>query len=151
MLVKRIDVGLMMVFTYTAIVPDPEAKLLLFPVLSGIQVIATAWLKPFINTQAEVLDLLDVSLGTVRFIIFSSIAALLILSPREAATLTMAVLLLFLLLGAFAYLLVHIIAQFLRHSAAERHTTAKGTGLTSKFSSAATVGTCLCVREIVRV
>ena len=72
---KRLDVALMMLFTYTAIVPDSEAKLLLFPVLSGIQVIATAWLKPFINNQAEILDMLEVVLGTVRFILFSSLVA----------------------------------------------------------------------------
>ena len=83
---KRIDVGLVMLFTYTAVVPDAEAKLLLLPLLSGFQTITTAWLKPYANSQNQILDFVDVYLGTVRFILFSCIAALLILQPGEGPT-----------------------------------------------------------------
>ena len=75
-----------MLFTYTAVVPDPEAKLLLLPLLSGFQSITTAWLKPYANSQNQILDFVDVYLGTVRFILFSCIAALLILRPGERPT-----------------------------------------------------------------
>ncbi|CAE7217830.1 lgals3bpb [Symbiodinium pilosum] len=37
LLVKRLDVALMMLVTYTSFVLDPKAKLMLFPVLSGLQ------------------------------------------------------------------------------------------------------------------
>ena len=37
-LVKRVDVGLMMLVTYTSAVRDPEAKLMVLPLLSGFQV-----------------------------------------------------------------------------------------------------------------
>ncbi|CAE7209264.1 Svep1 [Symbiodinium natans] len=133
LLVKRLDVALMMLFTYTAIVPDSEAKLLLFPVLSGIQVIATAWLKPFINNQAEILDMLEVVLGTVRFILFSSVSALLILQPGTGATYVIAVLVLLMLVVSFSFVSVHIMAQFLRHAAAQHPPT--GTGLLARVRS----------------
>ena len=41
-LVKRADVGLMMLVTYTSVVREPEAKVLLFPLLSGLQALLAA-------------------------------------------------------------------------------------------------------------
>jgi hypothetical protein len=112
--VKRADVGLMMVITYTSIVQDPEAKLSLFPVFSGLQLGLAAWFKPFSNDQAQVLDILEVTLCTVRFLLFSSVASFLILNLSEPATYGSAALLFAALLAASAYLLVHVLAQFLR-------------------------------------
>eukprot|EP00439_Symbiodinium_sp_Y106_P023598 s3671_g2.t2 len=119
LVVKRIDVGLVMLFTYTAVVPDPEAKLLLLPLLSGFQSITTAWLKPYANSQNQILDFVDVYLGTVRFILFSCIAALLILRPGERPTHALAACLLCMLLATITYLALHVLVQFLRHAAVD--------------------------------
>ncbi|CAE7415595.1 SVEP1 [Symbiodinium necroappetens] len=85
-LVKRIDVGLMMLVTYTSAVQDPATKLLLFPVLSGFQAVVAAWVKPYANDQAEVLDFVEVTLAFIRFLLFSSVAALMLLNPATEIT-----------------------------------------------------------------
>ncbi|CAE7930372.1 lgals3bpb, partial [Symbiodinium necroappetens] len=59
LLVKRLDVALMMLLTYTSVVPDPKGKLMLFPALSGFQVYLAAWVKPYANDQAEILDVVE--------------------------------------------------------------------------------------------
>ncbi|CAE7241672.1 UVR8 [Symbiodinium sp. CCMP2592] len=82
-LMKRIDVGIMMVITFTSAVQDPAMKLLLFPVLSGVQAVLAAWVKPYANDQAEILDVLEVTLASVRFFLFSGVAALMILNPES--------------------------------------------------------------------
>ena len=38
LIIKRMDVATMMLITYTSVVLDPSAKLMLFPALSGFQV-----------------------------------------------------------------------------------------------------------------
>ncbi|CAE7765918.1 UVR8 [Symbiodinium sp. CCMP2592] len=130
LVVKRIDVGLVMLFTYTAVVPDAEAKLLLLPLLSGFQTITTAWLKPYANSQNQILDFVDVYLGTVRFILFSCIAALLILRPGERPTHALAAFLLCMLLATITYLVLHVLVQFLRHAAVDDHSSSsEGTEL----------------------
>ena len=134
---KRIDVGLVMLFTYTAVVPDPEAKLLLLPLLSGFQSITTAWLKPYANSQNQILDFVDVYLGTVRFILFSCIAALLILRPGERPTHALAACLLCMLLATITYLALHVLVQFLRHAAVDD--SLEGTQL-AKLSPLSSVG-----------
>ncbi|CAE7032759.1 rngB [Symbiodinium sp. CCMP2592] len=85
-LVKRVDVGLMMLITYTSVVQEPASKLLIFPVLSGFQMGLAAWVKPYANDQAEILDVLEVVLIATRFLFFSLVAFLLILNPSPEVT-----------------------------------------------------------------
>ena len=113
-IIKNFDVGVMMVITYTSLVPAPEAKLLCYPVLSGLQFGMTAWLAPFSNQQAGILDVLEVALQTSRFIVFSVVAALMILSLGEEATVGLALVVLVLVTAVAAYLVIHVAAQQLR-------------------------------------
>ncbi|CAE7769837.1 Scube1 [Symbiodinium sp. CCMP2592] len=120
LVVKRADVAIMTVLAYTSILQDMEAKLLVFPVVSAAQVIATAWLKPFANEQAELLDLLEVTLGVARFVLFSSVAAMLILKLEEESVHFVAGSLVVMLIMAYAYLIVHLLAQFLRDASLQQ-------------------------------
>ncbi|CAE6963215.1 unnamed protein product [Symbiodinium sp. CCMP2592] len=111
LLVKRLDlasealrdVALMMLLTYTSVVPDPKGKLMLFPALSGFQVFLASWVKPYANDQAEILDVVEavvsilhslcgvgawpqVTLSMIRFLLFFAVASLLILKPPAATT-----------------------------------------------------------------
>ncbi|CAK8988049.1 unnamed protein product [Durusdinium trenchii] len=113
-LIKRADIGAMMVITYTSIVPDSEAKLMLFPVLSGLQLAMACWIKPFSNDQAEILDVLEVSLAAIRFLLFSSVGALLILNPSAGTASCLATMLFVALLTACVYFILHVVAQLLR-------------------------------------
>ncbi|CAE7941931.1 UVR8, partial [Symbiodinium sp. KB8] len=80
------DLALMMLVAYTSVVPDPKAKLALFPVLSGFQALLAAWVRPYANDQAEVLDVLEVTLCSIRFLLFSGVALLLNLeTPTQTA------------------------------------------------------------------
>ncbi|CAE7553076.1 lgals3bpb [Symbiodinium natans] len=120
LLVKNADVGLMMTITYTSIVEAFEAKLLLFPVISGVQLATAAWVRPFANDQAQLLDVLEVMLCSVRFFLFSSIAAMLMLNPPPVATHSIAVGLFAMIALACLYLMIHALAQFLRDSSKSR-------------------------------
>lgn len=118
-LVKRFDIGLMNIVTYTSIATDEKAKLLLFPIISGFQLGLCAWCQPFTNTQAEILDFLEMCLLSFRFTLFSMIAIMLIFNPSEAATWILASLLALMLACVCGYFAVHVVAQFLRGSAAD--------------------------------
>ncbi|CAE7462525.1 scube2, partial [Symbiodinium sp. CCMP2592] len=76
LLVKRLDlasealrdVALMMLLTYTSVVPDPKGKLMLFPALSGFQALVAAWVKPYANDQAEILDVVEAMLDVYCYL-----------------------------------------------------------------------------------
>ena len=119
-IVKRLDVGVMMLITYTSVVPTPEGKLLCYPVLSGLQLCLAAWIAPFTNEQAGVLDVLEVALQISRFLLFSTVVALMVLSPSHLATAGLAVAVLVLLMAAGAYLVVHVASQIFRDARALR-------------------------------
>ncbi|CAE7688623.1 rngB [Symbiodinium sp. CCMP2592] len=107
LLVKRFavasDLALMMLVAYTSVVPDQKAKLALFPVLSAFQALLAAWVRPYANDQAEVLDVLEVTLCSIRFLLFSGVALLL--------SLEVAYLLLLVLVLACLYFFTHFTAQ----------------------------------------
>lgn len=113
-LVKRADVGLMMLVTYTSVVREPEAKVLLFPLLSGLQALLAAWFKPYANDQAQVLDVVDVMLSTIRFLLFGAVAAMLILNTDSFTTRMVAYILFLVLLLACVYFFAHLASQMLR-------------------------------------
>ncbi|CAE7364328.1 ZEP, partial [Symbiodinium pilosum] len=58
LLIQRADVALMLFVAYTSISDHESAKLLLFPIISGLMLGATAWVKPYENEQGEMLDFL---------------------------------------------------------------------------------------------
>eukprot|EP00439_Symbiodinium_sp_Y106_P016148 s1282_g2.t1 len=58
-LIKRGDVAIMMLVTYTSVADDEKAKLLIYPFISGGHLAITAWCRPFLNNQAEILDFLE--------------------------------------------------------------------------------------------
>ncbi|CAE7938699.1 unnamed protein product [Symbiodinium necroappetens] len=83
LVVKRLDIGLMLLIASTSIATDDKAKLLLFALNSGIQLAVTAWLKPYSNSQAEVLDFLECLLLGARFVLFTTVTMLLIFFPSR--------------------------------------------------------------------
>ncbi|CAE7405136.1 UVR8 [Symbiodinium sp. CCMP2592] len=113
-LVKRADVGMMMLVTYTSVVPTPVAKLLLFPVLSGFQACLAAWVKPYVNDQAGLLDMLEVILTGIRFLLFSSVSSLLVMNTSPEITRGTAYLLFLVLVVTCIYFVLHMVAQVLR-------------------------------------
>ena len=83
LVIKRIDIGVMLVVASTSIASDDRLKLLLFALISGMQLAVTAWLKPYGNSQAEVLDFLEFVLLTSRFVLFTTVAILLMFLPSR--------------------------------------------------------------------
>ena len=104
----------MNVITYTNLANDEKAKLLLFPFMSGVQLALCAWCRPFTNSQAEILDFLEMCLLSFRFILFSMVAVMLIFNPSAEMTWVLAGLLVFLLSMVCGYFALHVAAQFLR-------------------------------------
>ena len=115
-LVKRIDIGFMNIVTYTSIASDGKAKLLLFPFVSGCMLAIASWYQPFANTQAEILDFLEMCLLSFRFFMFSTIAVLLIFNPAAESMWAIACILAFLLATFCTYFGLHVLVQFLRSS-----------------------------------
>ena len=81
LIVKRADIALMLLVAYTSIANDDNAKLLLFPLISGMQLGISTWTKPYANCQSQILDVLEFVLLTSRFALFSTVAILLIFFP----------------------------------------------------------------------
>lgn len=115
-LVKRADIGLMNIVTYTSIASDGKAKLLLFPFVSGCMLAIAAWYQPFANTQAEILDFLEMCLLSFRFFLFSTISVLLIFNPAEEMMWALACTLATMLASFCTYFGLHIVVQILRAS-----------------------------------
>lgn len=118
-IVKRSDILVMNLITYTSIATEEKAKILTFPIISGSALGCSAWCKPFTNTQAEILDFLEMCLLSFRFTLFSMIAIMLIFNPSATATWVLAGLLVTWLCGVCAYFGIHVVAQFLKGSAAD--------------------------------
>ncbi|CAE7458020.1 dbo [Symbiodinium sp. CCMP2592] len=126
LIVKRADIGLMVLTAYTSFADDDNAKLLLFPVLSGMQLGLSTWVRPYANSQSQSLDVLESVLLASRFILFSAIAVLLIFFPAAELVWIWAVLLLTMIFFTIAYSSMHILAQFLRGAASEMEVAAAG-------------------------
>ncbi|CAE7208010.1 UVR8 [Symbiodinium sp. CCMP2592] len=125
LLVKRFDLGLMMLVAYTSVVPDPAAKLAIFPVLSGFQALLVACVRPYTNDQAEILDVLEVTLCSIRFLLFSGVAMLLNLeTSTQTVHLVAYLLLLVLVLGCMDFF-AHFAAQVLRDAATRTKSSAE--------------------------
>ncbi|CAE7037107.1 unnamed protein product [Symbiodinium sp. CCMP2592] len=117
LVVKRLDIGLMLLIASTSITTDDKAKLLLFALNSGIQLAITAWLKPYSNSQAEILDFLECLLLGARFVLFTTVAVLLIFFPPAESIWAWSVSLLVMLVSVILYAVLHIIGQTLRNAA----------------------------------
>ena len=50
---KRADIATMLLVTYTSLADDERAKLLLYPLLSGLQLALCARCRPYSNEQAR--------------------------------------------------------------------------------------------------
>ena len=105
--------------TYTSLADDEKAKLLLFPFISGSQLAIAAWCRPFTNSQAEILDFMEMCLLSFRFALFSIVAILLIFNPSPPVTFVFAGVLATMLASICAYFAIHVLVQFLRQSAEE--------------------------------
>ncbi|OLQ04045.1 Attractin [Symbiodinium microadriaticum] len=114
LVVRRLDIAFMMLVTYTSLTDDQRAKLLSYPVISGAQMAICAWLQPFENSQAQILDFFEIGLAIFRFLLFSMVSVILILAPRREATWILAGSLATLFTVMCCYLGLHILAQFLR-------------------------------------
>ena len=115
LLIKRADVALMMLVAYTSMVDDDTAKLFVFAFISAILLCLTTWFKPYANNQGQILDILETSLLTARFVLYFTVAILLILFPSPMTTWICALFVLLMLISVFVFALLHIIAQLLRH------------------------------------
>ena len=118
-IVKRADIGVMNIITYTSIADDSKAKLLLFPFVSGCMLAISAWCKPFANSQAEILDFLEMCLLSFRFVLFSIVCLLLIFNPSKELIYACAGVLAFMLTCICGYFGLHVLVQFLKQTADE--------------------------------
>ncbi|CAE7029998.1 ZEP [Symbiodinium natans] len=116
-LVKRADTCLMLLVANTSIADDNNAKLLLFPLISGLMLAINNWYKPYSNGQAQILDYIEFILLLTRFVLFSSVSALLIFFPGEEAVSVVGGLLLGMLGASAFYAGLQTLAQALRSSA----------------------------------
>lgn len=116
-LVKRADIGLMNIVTFTSLASDEKAKLILYPVVSGTMLAIAAWYQPFANTQAAILDFIEMSLLSFRFFLFSMIALLLIFHPSSDMTFILGAILVVLLGTVCCYFGLHVLVQLLRRAA----------------------------------
>ena len=116
-LVKRADIGLMNIVTYTSMASDEKAKLILYPVVSGTMLAIAAWYQPFANTQAAILDFIEMSLLSFRFFLFSMIALLLIFHPSADMTFIFGGILVVLTATVCCYFGLHVLVQLLRRAA----------------------------------
>ncbi|CAE7472602.1 unnamed protein product, partial [Symbiodinium necroappetens] len=119
LVVKRLDIGLMLLIASTSVTTDDKAKLLLFALNSGIQLAVTAWLKPYSNSQAEILDFLECLLLGARFVLFTTVAVLLIFFPPTESIWIWSVSLLVMLVSVIVYAVLHIVGQTLRNAAGQ--------------------------------
>lgn len=117
--VKRGDIAIMLLLTYTSVADDDKAKLLLYPIISGIVMALCSWCKPFLNDQAEILDSFEFGLSIFRFIFFGTVAVVLISNPSVTVTFVLAGWLAVVLTCVCVYLGMHVIAQFLRNVSRE--------------------------------
>merc|ERR1719336_1493254 len=108
-----------MMVTFSSIADDDRAKLLLFPFVSGLQLALFAWCRPFSNEQASLLNLMETVLLTLRFMIFSLIATLLIFNTSVLVSYTVG----FAIAGTVALVMflfsLHVLAQYARRSEEE--------------------------------
>ena len=117
LVVRRLDIAFMMLVTYTSLTDDQRAKLLTYPVISGAQMAICAWVQPFQNSQAQILDFFEIGLAIFRFLVFSTVSVILILAPSQEVTWVLGGCLAMLFTILTAYLVLHIFAQFLRDTA----------------------------------
>lgn len=103
----------MMLVTYTSVADDEKAKLLIYPFISGANLAISAWCRPFLNNQAEILDFLEYILSSFRFLFFSGIALLLIFHSQDTLW-AMASVLVSMLVLMCLYFALHVIAQVMR-------------------------------------
>ncbi|CAE7226101.1 Scube1 [Symbiodinium microadriaticum] len=114
LVIRRLDIAAMMLVTYTSLTNDERAKLLSYPVISGAQMAYCSWIQPFQNSQAQILDFFEIGLAIFRFLLFSTVAVILILAPSREATWVLAGSLAMLFTLICLYMALHILAQFLR-------------------------------------
>merc|ERR1712232_1231195 len=101
----------MMLITFTSVAEDAKAKLLLYPLFTGLMLAITAWCKPFDDRAGRLLDLVEtLCLGT-RFFMFSIFAVLLIFQTRDGVTFVFAYGLIISLVLFCIYFLLQIIEQ----------------------------------------
>ena len=133
--VKRLDVGLMMVVTFTSMANDEKVKLLLFPLISGVYLSLCAWCKPYVNDQASMLDLLEYILQLTRFCLFGTVSVVLIFAPGKSLTLFIATALLLMLGMSSVYFSIHVVAQLLRSVSDEEEDDSHGASAMSSKGS----------------
>ena len=117
---KRLDTSLMLIVAYTTICGPDEAKILVFPIISGLFLAVSNWQRPYVNVQAGILDFLESVLLTSRFVLFSTVAVLLILHPTKTTVWVFAACLLVMLTLVIVSCGIHIVIQFMRHTTREK-------------------------------
>ena len=113
-IVKRFDTLLMLLVNSTSIADDARAKLLLFPILSGMQLALMAWFKPYTKSRSNILNYLEFGLLLVRFVLFSTIALIIIIYPSAAFAWFLGGSLLFIMACTLMLFGIHFLKQFLK-------------------------------------
>jgi len=114
LVVKRGDIALVMVITYTSLARTDRDKLLILPLVSGVILALTCSAKPYSDEQGELLDSLEKRLQWSRFILFSSIASLMTVSLPPSVAVTVFAFITSVLLFQIGYVCVHFLYQYLR-------------------------------------
>ena len=114
LLVKRADIAIMMLVAYTSMVSDETAKIFVFAFISGMLLCLTTWCKPYSNNQGQILDILEATLLTARFVLYFTVALLLMILPSPTTARISATFVFVMIFCVVVFAVLHIVAQMLR-------------------------------------
>ena len=114
LLVKRADIAIMMLVAYTSLVTDETAKIFVFAFISGMLLCLTTWFKPYSNNQGQILDILETTLLTARFVLYFMVALLLMVFPSPTTTTISATFVFVMIFCVVVFAVLHIVAQMFR-------------------------------------
>ena len=114
LVVKRADIAVMMVIAYTSMVGDETAKIFVFAFISAMLLCLTTWFKPYSNNQGEILDILETTLLTARFVLYFMVALLIMILPSPTTTRICATFVSVMIFCVVVFAVLHIVAQMLR-------------------------------------
>ena len=114
LVVKRADIAVMMLIAYTSMVGDETAKIFVFAFISAMLLCLTTWFKPYSNNQGEILDILETTLLTARFVLYFMVALLIMILPSPTTTRICATFVSVMIFCVVVFAVLHIVAQMLR-------------------------------------
>ena len=95
-------------------VGDETAKIFVFAFISAMLLCLTTWFKPYSNNQGEILDILETTLLTARFVLYFMVALLIMILPSPTTTRICATFVSVMIFCVVVFAVLHIVAQMLR-------------------------------------